>query len=682
MNEYGIYSSNFQAYVAWVDHNGTLNDMQKEGPLERMSPQTGRNLHLGVYKLGGGGGGGIAVNVVVPQEVLGSFKVPQLGDIIWVEESRREYGAPPIYRYSTYNTSNDPKNRVGQSPVPQWGSFPGDHGHLRTHRDHNSQFFTTLSSNFIKKYVRSITGYRFRSFYRSNLARGRFVVRGDPVFDINQSINDAYLVESGGHIISGGGLEEDQGRYPSPLNAPTSFEEDENYSYIKTLHTPPDVRFTADHYNAEDKSSRQKPAREKTVLKNKNFRAYQPVLDKDYLERAMFEREIPAAEEYQVAIRGNNKLLIQDQYGDGEQLLITLKNQYDSGFTIVHNASRSQVRIRDHLGQGVLLEANPESPRVISWTSNRQVIEQGGVRGRGEFTYIRNGSNFGDSQASFGAKTGLTKNDVSNQELLMVSSPEIIGELTSRLSSGMNALVSGAGRAGVYIRNNVDPETSLQTYAMYKQGTNLTVETAQANQGIDGITQTSRMTQTLEPAGVTQTTTLHHASPNAPHRYSETIFVSGTGASKTSTLTRVGEDEITYSESINGPNTAIATKTISLPNQNRLVLTENAAVPSIVANVVAAAQPAADLIMTGDVVETIKYVGGASASSILQDASSVAVRRIGPGLGFTINVGDDGGTGAINIGNPAGPLFLRGATITKTSPGAITISGASIDLNA
>src|SRR5690606_3914587 len=130
--------------------------------------------------------------------------------------------------------------------------------------------------------------------------------------------------------------------------------------------------------------------------------------------------------EYQIALRGNNKLLIQDQYGDGEQLLITLKNQYDAGITIIQNSDKGQVRVRDHMGQGVLLEANPDSPRVMLWTANKQVIEQGSVKGVGEFTYIRNGAVYGDAETSYGTKTGLTKNDVSNQEFLITSSPDIV----------------------------------------------------------------------------------------------------------------------------------------------------------------------------------------------------------------------------------------------------------------
>lgn len=667
-NEFGIYSSRFQAYVAWVDHNGSINDEQEEGVLENISPQTGRNLHLGVFKMSGDGSG-VALNVVVPQDVLGTFKVPQVGDVVWIEETRREYGKAPTYLFSTYNSNQDPTSYVGQTPVPQWGSFSGDYGHLRTHRDHNKQFVATISSNFVKKYIRSVTGYRFRSFYRSNLEKGRYVVRGDSVFDIGGLVSEDYLVENGAYVGYGGDLEADQGNYPNPLNTPKSQQEDENYKYISYIHEPVPVRNTADHDSFEERTTGWTPRKEKHVLKNKDYVAYQPVMDKTYLEEIEFERELPAAEEYQVALRGNNKLLIQDQYGDGEQLLITLKTQYDAGFTVVHNADKSQVRIRDHMGQGVLLEANPDAPRVISWTANRQVIEQGSVKDVGEFTYIRNGSAFGDSETDFGTKTGLIKDDVSNQEFLMVSTAGIIGELGSRLSSGMNSLVSSAGSPGVYMRNNVDPDESSQTYAMYKSGASMVVETAQENLGVDGSVQSSFVRQEMDGSTVVQTNSLKHDNPATPHEYNETVVVSSAEVTKTSLLNRVGSDTIETIESITGDNTASLVRNMVLLNGSQITHTEDGASASVITNLILTGDSVADIIASPGSIQTIKYESGLPVSSISQTGSAVNIDRIAPdGLGLAINVGNDPGTGAITIGSGTSPVIINGTTIDLNAP--------------
>lgn len=463
------YKSKFLAYVGYVDHNGSIEDKQEEGTLESISPGTGRGLHLIVYKVGSAGEG-ISLNVDVPQDVLGTFKVPQIGDLVWVEESRKSASSPTTYLYSSYNSNSSPSNYLATTSVPQWGSFPGDYGHLRTYRDHNRQFLTTTEgANYVRKFIRSISGYRLRQFYRSNLAQGRYVVRGDSVFDIDGSVNEPYMVEEGAYIIRGGDLEDDQGKYPNPLNVPKEREEDEDYKYYSEVFKPPSIRLNPDAYSEEDDSSVVETEVEEHILKTKNYLSYQPVMDKEYLDEVQFEREIPAAEEYQIALRGNNKLLIQDQYGDGEQLLITLKNQYDAGITIVHNEDTGQIRIRDHLGQGVMFEANPEAPRVISWTSNRQVIEQGAVKDKGEFTYIRNGPVYGDADTNFGTKTGKEKEDVANQEFLLVSNKDIIGELGSRLSEGMNTWANSNAGVGVYMRNSTeDPSETEQKFALYE----------------------------------------------------------------------------------------------------------------------------------------------------------------------------------------------------------------------
>lgn len=673
---YGEYSSKFQAYVVWVDHNSTLEDKQKEGTIAGISPQTGRNLHLGVFKLNGNGAG-IVLNVLVPVGRLGEFNLPKLGDVIWIEESRRSIGSPPVYLYSTYNSMVGADKMYGYNPVPQWGSMPGDSGVVESYRDHIKQFVPTINSNFIRKYIKSITGFRFRNFYRGNLVSGRFAVRGDSVFDIDGSVSKPYLVENGAYIGYGGDLETDQSNYPNPLNVPAEKEEDTDYTYYNLLYEPIDTAISGDQYKNEGGMAAYTPQKEKNILNNKNYMSYQPVMDKDYLEKAEFERELPAAEEYQVAIRGNNKLLIQDQYGDGEQLLITLKNQNDAGITIMHNAEKGQVRIRDSMGQGMLLEANPEAPRVILWTANRQVIEQGAVTGVGEFTYIRNGAKFGDSETSFGTKTGLTKDDVSNQEFLMVSTPDIIGELSGRLSSGMNSLVGGAGSPGIYFRNNVDPDSTGQSMSIYKTGTDMTLALGQTNSGFDGAVQSSSLTQTLTGDEVIQVNTLHHVTPGVEHQYLESTTISGSEATKTTLLERTGSDTISTLDTITGDNTAISTKTLLLKNNNQITYTSNGATPNVNINLKAGGNNVADYDMTGTDIVTTKYDAGAALHTISQTNSGITVARALDGLSLPINVGVDNGTGTLSLGNSKGITTIAGLSVDITSASTTEITAAT-----
>lgn len=607
------YSRRFQVQVAWVDHNSTINDEQQEGVLESTSPQTGRNLHVGGFKLSADSPG-IITNILVPQDVIGSFKVPQVGDIIWVDESRRRNDQTPLYMFSTYAQS--------KNPVPLWGSMPGDYGNLRTHTDHSRQFLTTTGgADFRTKYMRSITGERFRSFYRSNLEPGRFVVRGDAVFDIDKGdLSREYLINSGSALIEGAGVDEDKGVYPEPLNVPKEREKDEAYSYVNVIYQPIPIRLSNDHYDLVPKSSKTPTKIVKNVLKTKNYMAYQPVMDKKYLDKSNFERELPAAEEYQLALRGNNKLLIQDQYGDGEQLIITLKSQYDEQFTIVHNGDRGQVRVRDHLGQGVLLDADPEAPRVISWTANKQVIEQGGVKDVGEFTYIRNGSAFGDSHTSFGTKTGVTKNDVPNQEILMVSTPDIIGELGSRLSSGMFNL-AGGGDPGIYFRNNTDPDAKNQSFSLTSNGTNLSVSMSQSITGLDGVQETSTFSQTLNGSSSTQTTFLEHVTPGTHHSHTSTVEASA------------GNTEYSHSYLNNATGHEVRKFGTSDPPSDTTTI----------------------------------FLAGAPLHSIIQDELGVEIKREADGLSLPITIADDGGTGTVTIGSTSGATIIQGATVDVTN---------------
>lgn len=670
IKEYGQYNSKFQALVAWVDQNGSIEDKQQEGPVEAISSQTGRNLHIGVYKLNGEGAG-ISVNVIVPVNKLGDFSMPRVGDVVWIEETRREIGLPPIYLYSSYNSKVSPDKLFGHNPVPQWGSQSGDYGSVMSYRDHIKQFVPQVASNFKKKFIKSITGYRFRSFYRGNLISGRFAVRGDSVFDIDGKVSSDLIIEDGAYVAYGGDLEADKGLYPNPLNVPVEKEEDEDYAYENTLFTPIGKSLNGSQYKSGGNAPFLTSEKDVRVLNNKNYMAYQPVMDKTYLDYAKFERELPAAEEYQVALRGNNKLLIQDSYGDGEQLLITLKNQYDAGFTVIHNTEKGQVRIRDHMGQGVLLEADPDAPRVISWTANRQVIEQGSVKGVGSFTYIRNGEAFGDSDTLFGTKTGLAKEDVSNQEFLMVSTPEIIGELGSRLSAGMNSLASSGGSAGVYIRNNVDPEETNQTWAMYKSGEQLTINISQENIGESGVVQNTSVSQTLDGSAATQTTVVSHDAPLIPHGYTETISATGADVTKTTVMTRASGETMTTFEGIIAGNTAIFTRDTVLPNANQITYTENTTTPTVTINVLEAGNPIADYVMSSSSIVTTKYAAGAPISAITQANGSTTVSRLASGLATPISIGADGGSGSITIGNALGPVAITGNAITVTGPTGI-----------
>jgi len=679
---YGIRNAKFQAYVVFVDHALTVEDKQQEGIYSKINPTKGSNFHVGVLNLNNQGDS-VVLTVKVPQDNVGSFKLPQLGDVIWVEEDRRDTSGGVTYIYSTYN--DDPLTLYTASPIPFWGSIPGDYGHLRSHRDHNRQFSPTIDSDFRTKYIRSITGHRFRKFYRGNLTKDKFVVRGDSVFDINKDVNQEYIISTGAEIVDGPSLELDQGKYPDPLNVPAVREEDRTYRYVETMFEPVDRAIDPDHYNTTEEAPVWDPTNEEYILNNKNYMSYQPILDKDYLDKTSgFERELPAAEEYQVALRGNNKLLIQDQYGDGEQLLITLKNQYDAGFTIVHNKDKGQIRIRDHMGQGVLIESDPERPRVMSWTSSKQIIEQGSVVGSGEFTYIRNGSKFGDSLTGYGTKTGLTKNDVPNQEFLMVSTPDIIGELSSRLSAGMSSLAGAASSAGIFMRNNVDPEESSQEYSMYKNGPTLVVSMVQKNDGVDGSVQRSLFSQSMDGSAVTQASEVRHISPAVEHLYQESVTVTNASATKTTHMEKIGSDTIDYVEAITGDNTAMSMKTLTALNQAKTVFTENVTPPSVTVNVFnPGGLPVADYTMSEATIETLKYnAGGEAISKIEQTLESTNVTRIGPGLILPITVGADGGEGVITIGNTLAPVIINGLTLTTTTTGATTSTASAITLTA
>jgi hypothetical protein len=512
MSEFTTFTTptRYKVYVTWVDHGTYVKDARITPALSNFSMETGRNFHVTGFRIDGVGDP-FKYNIVVPQEIQGSFKMPQIGDVIVVEEHYRNLGDSPVYVYSVYNDL-DAENFIS-SQIPPWGGLPGDYGHLRSHGEHNFQFSEKAKSDFTRKFVKSVTGYRFRNFYGHVygtedrfLEKGKFAVRGDNVFDV--SLNNPLMsaeeinTESGMDIVpfNKNSLSKNQADYPNPLNVPIIREVDSRYVYNSPVPRYLEKQVEGNLYRGEGNEDVNpvKDERYKYVLRNKNYFSYQPIVDKKYFEYIEgissdpqgnkpipYERELPAAEEYQVALRGNNKLLIQDQYGDGEQILITLKNQYDAGFTVVHNVENGQVRIRDHLGQGVLLDANPEAPRVMTWTTERQVIDMGSVRTfdpktgetetYGEYIYLRNGNVYGKSDTSFGrlVESEISRNEVPQQEFLIANSSsdtgfsKLLDSLSSRLSQGIYDIVSGAGGNGFFFRNNPDPKETNQFISVF-----------------------------------------------------------------------------------------------------------------------------------------------------------------------------------------------------------------------
>lgn len=490
-----VKPTKYRVYVTWVDHASFIKDNREEPALKTSSMELGRNLHVVGFRLDGEGET-FKYNIVVPQEIQGSFKVPQVGDIIVVEENKRHKNDSPVYIYSVYNNLEAQGDRYLQesSPIPEWGGLSGDYGHLRSHFDHTSQFLASNNPNFTKKFVKSITGYRFRKHYgyvfNTNdrlLEKGRFVLRGDPVFDVHSD----YLVMNSSEVTSSGldmvakdsnSIISDRSRYPNPLNVPKIREVDTNYSYLSLIPNYLSEKLDPDPYKSSEDISQLNFKYYSSKLKVKNYYSYQPIIDKKYLEYSGFERELPAAEEYQVAIRGNNKLLIQDQFGDGEQIIITLKNQYDAGITIVHNSENSSVRVRDHLGQGFLIEGDPDKPRVVLWSAERQVIEMGSFKDEGEYLYLRNGPVHGKSDVSFGRVTDseVDRNSIVNQEILMMSGSSTKNRIQSQLSSGIFGMIGNADY-GIFIRNNDDAEsTKEQKMSIYSEGNQLTTEIEQS----------------------------------------------------------------------------------------------------------------------------------------------------------------------------------------------------------
>lgn len=462
----------FRVKVTHVDQNETIDDMQKVGRLQKFSPhRANRGFHLAGVRMDGEGT--ILVDIVIPPRVAGDFTLPKKGDIVWCYQKRGGVGLPAVFMYSEYSGGESVDK--GDIPAPMFGSMPGDYGHLRTYIDHNVQFLNSAAAkahkwegipqvegNFITRFVRSITGFRFRDFYKSNLKPKHYVLRGDNVFDIDPNFMTKEVVEGDGVNILPSKVS--QALYPNPLNVPKTRELDPNFTYMRTPYSY--LPFADDADPFEETSSYNKieePKYDKLVGYKKNYVAYHPIIDGPYKKKANFERELPAAEEYKVGVKGDNQLYIGDMSGDMEQILILLKNMYDAGLAIVQNEDKSQLRLRDHVGNTILLEGDRERPRTILVTPNRQVIEMGGIKGKGEFVYIRNGTTYGKPDVPWGVETNKEKSNSYNQEILMVDHENVLqdSEFSERISPGLADIALGAG---IFLRTVDDSSSAWEKY--------------------------------------------------------------------------------------------------------------------------------------------------------------------------------------------------------------------------
>lgn len=477
----------FKLRVTSVDHNETLDDNQVTPKLHVLGGATMRNLHISGWRMDGVGMP--HVSVVVPVPHLGDFKIPQPGDVVTVEFSQRA-GANEYARLVDAEYDDVPAE-LGGNPVPQWGSFPGDYGTLRTFKHHNVSMSSqpdgheipnvpkSKDVNFRTVYTASITGERFRRFYKGNTKPGKFVLRGDSVFDIDpQHMVREVVIEDGVDLMEGQGIKDDSASYPNPLNVPQEFKEDKHYKYEYRKHQYLDKKLTSDPF---EEGYPQEIKYEDTVfvMNNRYFTSYEPVMDKTYREKIGFERELPAVDEKIIALKGNNKLVFQDVHGDGKQLVTLLKNLYDAGLAIIHSDDRGQVRLRDHLGNIILLDANPDRPRTVIMTPERQAIDMGSYKDKGSYMYMRSGDAWGDSELEWGRKTGKTQDTVFNQEFLMVSSNDVIedSDFTGKLSSGLAGILVGPG---IYQRTVDDEEGKYEkNYASYEKDNKLVEQSVQ-----------------------------------------------------------------------------------------------------------------------------------------------------------------------------------------------------------
>lgn len=477
LNQHGFVGEKFKVLVVSVDHNETINDDNKTPKLGFITPtKDNRNFHLSGFRVDGRNTP--IMDIIVPPQVNGDFQIPKEGDVVWCTQATTGVSSDTIYLYAEYS-NGDTGLDTGNTSVPLWGSQHGDYGHLRTYKDHNQQFanfpfkkpnaiVAKTEGTFRSKWVRSIEGYRWRDYYKGNINDNKFAVRGDNVFDLDKTNMGLEVVEEDGVEIL---ADTKQSKYPEPNNVPEIREKDEVFTYVKLKHEFMKVLPSNSLFETESVAI---PDKEYTTLvhKTKNYFSYEPLLDKTYKKKTKgFERELISVKEYSLVFSGgNNKLMYQDAHGDGEQVLITLKNQYDAGYTIVHNKDKSQIRIRDHLGQSILIEGDPDRPRIVLVTKDKRTIEVGSIKGKGGFVYLRNGSAFGDSDVPWGRKTGKTKDSVFNQEFLMVDNQAVISDadFKDRLSAGLSGLLVGPG---IYHRTVDDSKGEYEkAYSSYEYG--------------------------------------------------------------------------------------------------------------------------------------------------------------------------------------------------------------------
>jgi len=475
-------SDTFKVLVTTVDNNETIDDMQKEGRSAWMGPDADRrNLGITGIRIDQGT---LLLDISVPQSVAGKVEMPQVGDIVHCKMNASGRASVIETSHTEYNPRRFSVD--GHSVVPMWLSMPGDQGQLFSHKDHGMQFsarpdkhdvnyLPKNKASFITQWVRSVTGFRWRkTIYEDRTVKaGKFVLRGDNVFDIDPEHMPKLIVEETG--ISLMPVKAKQHQYPQPNNTPFIREERPEFKYRYRVHKWLKQVPKFDPFDEGKTAAIEGDDYVDYTLRTKYQFSYEPILDSKYRTKTSgqgktpaFERELPAVEEYQLALKGNNKLLIQDVNGDGEQIFMTFKSQYDEGFTIVHDKDRGQIRIRDHIGNTILLEGDREKPRIILKTSEHQTLEMGGKKGKGQFLYLRNGAAYGDSELDWGRKTGVGIGDVFNQEFIMVDSQAIIGdsEFKNRLSPGLASMIIAPG---IYMRTVDDSRKEYEKrYASYE----------------------------------------------------------------------------------------------------------------------------------------------------------------------------------------------------------------------
>ena len=472
----------FRLRVTAIDHNETIGDMQILPKLHALSrDRNTRGLHIAGVEVGKTDG--VLVDIIVPPKNSGDFKMPQVGDIVWCYRGRRGLKKTAVYAYTEYS-GLDAGTGLQNTPVPSFGSFPGDYGNIRTYQDnvvqalrkggdrHGWPNIPRGNGNFITQFVRSITGYRFRNYFGGNLEKGKFALRGDAVFD--DGPHNPIIEDNGYEIINKG---RKQSEYPNPLNAPKAQEENPDFTYLVSPYQYLETVDELDPYTEVPTPKAVEPKKYTQVVgKNKNYVSYQPILDKAFKQKTSVDREVPAADEYKVAVKGDNMLYIGDMHGDMKQLLILLKNMYDAGLSIVQSEDYSQVRLRDHVGNIILLDGDRENPRVIITTPARQVVELGhNTKDKSSFTYVRNGPKWGDADTDWGEVTGLSKSAVPHQEILMTDADMSPANL-EKLSAGLSGQVQGAG---LYFRNSDDKGKWEQSVSITHNDGNLNIAQVQ-----------------------------------------------------------------------------------------------------------------------------------------------------------------------------------------------------------